>query len=94
MSSRDSGPNKARELPDKLLGFAAGLLGTPVEELSLAPHQVLVTACHDIGRAINPQSVVGRIQGGAAMGIGYKLMQEIQVSEGINQTGLFYTILK
>src|SRR5262249_23870080 len=33
-------------------------------------------ACHDVGRAINPQSVEGQIQGGAVMGLGYGLMEE------------------
>src|SRR5438034_3647438 len=31
-------------------------------------------AAHDVGRAINPQSVEGQIQGGAVQGLGYGLM--------------------
>lgn len=34
-------------------------------------------ACHDVGRAINPQSVDGQIQGGVAQGIGMALMEEV-----------------
>jgi CO/xanthine dehydrogenase Mo-binding subunit len=41
-------------------------------------------ACHDVGRAINPQSVEGQIQGGAVMGIGYGLMEEVVVDQGVN----------
>jgi nicotinate dehydrogenase large molybdopterin subunit len=41
-------------------------------------------ACHNVGRAINPQSVEGQIQGGAVMGIGYGLMEEIVVDRGVN----------
>jgi CO/xanthine dehydrogenase Mo-binding subunit len=40
-------------------------------------------ACHDVGRAINPPSVVGQIVGGSAMGIGQALMEDIQVEKGI-----------
>lgn len=41
-------------------------------------------ACHDVGRAINPQSVEGQIQGGAVMGLGYGLMEEVVVDRGVN----------
>jgi CO/xanthine dehydrogenase Mo-binding subunit len=43
-------------------------------------------ACHDVGRAINPAAVVGQIQGGAAQGLGYALMEDVQVKEGVIQT--------
>ncbi|RJR50616.1 MAG: aldehyde oxidase [Desulfobacteraceae bacterium] len=35
-----------------------------------------VTAAHDVGKAIHPESVVGQICGGVAMGIGFALMEE------------------
>ena len=43
-------------------------------------------ACHDVGRAINPTAVEGQIQGGSAQGLGYALMEEVVVKEGIIQT--------
>lgn len=43
-------------------------------------------ACHDIGRAINRAAAIGQIQGGSAQGLGYALMEEVQVKEGIIQT--------
>ncbi len=33
---------------------------------------------HDIGKAINPQSVIGQIEGSLAMGIGYTFMENLQ----------------
>lgn len=36
-----------------------------------------LVAAHDVGRAINPVSVEGQIEGGVAQGIGYGLMEEI-----------------
>ena len=48
-----------------------------------------LAACHDVGRAINPQSVEGQIQGGAVMGAGQALMEEVAVDAGINLTTLF-----
>lgn len=34
-------------------------------------------ACHDVGKAINPQQVEGQIQGGVAQGVGMALMEEV-----------------
>ena len=50
-------------------------------------------AAHDVGRAINPQSVEGQIQGGAVQGLGYGLMEEVVVEEGINLTTSFASYL-
>ncbi len=45
--------------------------------------------CHDVGRAINSTAVEGQIQGGSAQGIGWALMEEVQVEEGVTQTPSF-----
>jgi xanthine dehydrogenase D subunit len=36
----------------------------------------------DVGKAINPQAVLGQIQGGTAQGLGLAVMEEIVVSDG------------
>jgi CO/xanthine dehydrogenase Mo-binding subunit len=44
---------------------------------------VVELACaQDVGKAINPDAVVGQIQGGTAQGMGLALMEEIVVSDG------------
>ncbi len=50
-------------------------------------------AAHDVGRAINPQSVEGQIQGGAVQGLGYGLMEEVVLEDGVNLTTSFATYL-
>ncbi len=40
-------------------------------------------ACHDVGRAINPQSVAGQMVGGATQGIGMALMEEVVMADGV-----------
>jgi xanthine dehydrogenase D subunit len=46
--------------------------------------KVVELACaQDVGRALNPQAVVGQIQGGSAQGLGLAIMEEIQVSGGL-----------
>jgi CO/xanthine dehydrogenase Mo-binding subunit len=39
-------------------------------------------ACHDVGKAINPDQVLGQIQGGVAQGIGMVLMEEVVMKDG------------
>lgn len=45
--------------------------------------------CHDIGRAINSAAAAGQIEGGAAMGLGYALMEDVQIAKGITLTQSF-----
>jgi len=44
-----------------------------------------VTAVHDVGQAVNPQGVQGQIEGGVVQGVGYALMEELQVRQGAIQ---------
>jgi CO/xanthine dehydrogenase Mo-binding subunit len=41
-----------------------------------------IVACHDVGKAVNPMSVVAQIEGGVSMGVGYGLMEEVLVNQG------------
>lgn len=44
---------------------------------------------HDIGKAINPQSVEGQIEGSLAMGIGYTFLENLQYKKGRLVNGNF-----
>jgi CO/xanthine dehydrogenase Mo-binding subunit len=50
---------------------------------------VQIAAAQEVGRALNPQSVEGQIEGGTAQGLGLALMEEIQVREGIVRNASF-----
>ncbi|MFC5950636.1 xanthine dehydrogenase subunit D [Pseudonocardia lutea] len=50
-------------------------------ELGLVKVVALDTA-QDVGRALNPDAVVGQIQGGSAQGMGLALMEEVVVTDG------------
>lgn len=41
-----------------------------------------LTACHDVGKAINPEMVEAQVQGGCAMGLGFGLMEETIIKDG------------
>ncbi len=49
---------------------------------------VKVVAAHDIGRAINPLSAEGQVEGGVAMGLGYALTEDFPLKNGIPQVKL------
>jgi xanthine dehydrogenase D subunit len=50
-------------------------------ELGLVKVVALDTA-QDVGKAINPDAVIGQIQGGSAQGMGLALMEEVVVTDG------------
>ncbi|WP_029430169.1 xanthine dehydrogenase subunit D [Blastococcus sp. URHD0036] len=52
--------------------------------------KVVEMACtQDVGKAINPQAVVGQIQGGTAQGLGLAVMEEILIKDGRVQNPSF-----
>jgi Aerobic-type carbon monoxide dehydrogenase, large subunit CoxL/CutL homologs len=77
-------PLDERGQGDVHVGFLFGAQRAVVdvdEELGLVRVVQLATA-QDVGFAINPQSVIGQIEGGSAQGLGLALMEEIQLREG------------
>ncbi|MFI9008237.1 molybdopterin cofactor-binding domain-containing protein [Actinosynnema sp. NPDC053489] len=63
-------------------GFAAHRAVVDVDvELGLVK-VVELDCAQDVGRALNPQAVLGQIQGGSAQGLGLAVMEEIQVVDG------------
>jgi xanthine dehydrogenase D subunit len=52
-------------------------------DVELGLVRVVELACaQDVGRAMNPDAVVGQIHGGSAQGLGLAVMEEIQVVDG------------
>ncbi len=50
---------------------------------------VEVATAQDVGKAVNPQAVLGQIHGGTAQGLGLALMEEIQMTGGELQNPSF-----
>ena len=44
---------------------------------------VALDCAQEVGRAINPQAVVGQIQGGSAQGLGLAVMEELVIADGV-----------
>ncbi|HWD01385.1 MAG TPA: xanthine dehydrogenase subunit D [Amycolatopsis sp.] len=63
-------------------GFSAHRAVVDVDvELGLVK-VVRLDCAQDVGKAMNPQAVLGQIQGGSAQGLGLAVMEEIQVTDG------------
>ena len=43
---------------------------------------IRIVAAHDVGKAMNPTQVEGQIAGGIAQGIGYALLEQVELKEG------------
>jgi CO/xanthine dehydrogenase Mo-binding subunit/aerobic-type carbon monoxide dehydrogenase small subunit (CoxS/CutS family) len=70
--------------PYAVYGFGAHMAEVSVD-MELGTVSVLkITAAHDVGRAINPALVEGQIEGGAAQGLGFALMEEFFPGKGEN----------
>jgi aldehyde oxidoreductase len=77
--------------PDKYinyvsLGFGTQAARVAVDEKTGDVEVLDVVACHDVGKAINPQNVRLQIEGSVIMGMGYALSEEFEMEEGWNVT--------
>jgi len=73
--------------------FGAQAVEVEVDEDTGEVEVLRLAACYDVGQAINRNSVEGQIEGGAAMGIGYALLEEDKVAAGITVTPNLMTYL-
>jgi CO/xanthine dehydrogenase Mo-binding subunit len=81
---RVTGKLDANGQGDPHVTFAFGAARAVVEvdqELGLVRVLQLAVA-QDVGRALNPQSVLGQIEGGSAQGLGLALMEEVVLVDG------------
>ncbi|HXX72310.1 MAG TPA: molybdopterin cofactor-binding domain-containing protein, partial [Candidatus Acidoferrales bacterium] len=61
--------------------FAAQFVEAEVDTWTGRVRIVRVVAAHDVGRAINPTSVEGQIQGALQIGLGFALTEDLQIDE-------------
>jgi len=64
--------------------YAFGTTGVEVEvdEETGQVEIIRYVAAHDVGRALNPMLLEGQVHGGAMMGVGYALSEELRLVEG------------
>lgn len=69
--------------PYATYAFATQIVEVEVDTETGRVEVLKILAAHDVGRAINPALVEGQIEGGATMGLGYGLMEEITTVGGV-----------
>ncbi len=63
-------------------GFGTQMAEVEVDTETGKVRVLRLVCANDVGRAINPMAVEGQIEGGAQMGLGYALTEELLVKEG------------
>jgi CO/xanthine dehydrogenase Mo-binding subunit len=75
-------PQNYRGYPAPSMAFAVQVAEVQVDPATGKAELLSLTAAHDLGRAINPLLAEGQIEGGAAQGIGWALMEDVQFENG------------
>jgi len=87
----DLATGSGKIFPDYTFGAHAAEVAVDTETGTVSVLKLV--AAHDVGRAINPQSVEGQIQGGAVQGLGFALMEDVVLEDGINMSTSFASYL-
>lgn len=70
--------------PDFTFGTHAAEISVDVETGKVKVLKLV--ACLDVGKAINPLSVEGQLEGGTIQGLGYALMEDVVLKKGVTLT--------
>jgi CO/xanthine dehydrogenase Mo-binding subunit len=86
-------PETGYGMPNFAYGYAAEVAQVAVDTETGQVRVQRFICADDVGQAINPQSVVGQIQGGAVQALGYALLEDFRMSAGRVLTGRLSTYL-
>lgn len=78
-------PETGSGIPYATFAFATQVAEVEVDTETGKVEVLNIVAAHDVGTAINPLNVLGQIEGGCAMGVGYALLEEVIVEKGVIQ---------
>lgn len=75
-------PDSGQGIPYGTYAFATQAALVKVDKETGQVEVVKVIAAHDVGQAINPNTVEAQIEGGVVMGVGYGTMESVVVEQG------------
>jgi nicotinate dehydrogenase large molybdopterin subunit len=71
--------------PNFVYSYSAQMAEVEVDLKTGEVKVIQIVSAYDVGKAINPMALEGQIEGGVAMGLGYALMEEIVIKDGLIQ---------
>lgn len=72
------------------LGYVAAAVAVAVNEKTGRVRVLKAAVAQDVGKAVNPSGIVGQVQGGVAMGLGWCFKERINLAEGVIQNDNFH----
>lgn len=75
-------PETGQGNPYATYAFATQIAEVEVDMLTGEVDVLNIVAAHDVGKAIHPVNVEGQIEGGISMGVGYALMESVELDKG------------
>jgi CO/xanthine dehydrogenase Mo-binding subunit len=79
-------PETGQGIPFATYTFASHLAMVEMDTETGTAQVVKVVAAQDVGKAINPQGVMGQIHGGVGMGLGFALMEKFLPGKSISMS--------
>ncbi|MFT9845974.1 xanthine dehydrogenase family protein molybdopterin-binding subunit [Aneurinibacillus sp. REN35] len=76
-------------MPHYLYGYLTHVALVEVDTLTGETEVLRVVSIPDCGRVLNQQGLEGQTEGGAVMGIGYTLYEDVIMEQGVNKTTNF-----
>ncbi len=86
-------PETGKSKPNLAYGYVAQAVEVEVDVETGAVSVEKVYSVHDVGRAINPDQVVGQVEGGVVQALGYAVTENFLQDGGEVQTDRFSTYL-
>ncbi len=86
-------PQTGKSEPNFAYGYVAEIADVEVDTETGQVRLVEVICADDVGRAVNPQNVLGQIEGAIVQASGYVLLEDFQQAGGYVQTGQLSTYL-
>ncbi len=74
--------NQGQCVPHQSYGYATDIVELEVDTLTGEVEILRIVAAADLGKAVNPQIVLGQFYGGVLMGQGFALMEEFKLAHG------------
>ena len=79
-------PETGAGKPYGAYAYATQIAEVEVDEETGSVSVINLVAAHDVGKAVNPVNVEGQIEGGCVIGLGYGLMEQVKVVDGVTRT--------